>query len=182
MALSDLRDLRARARRAYEVGRLRWALEQAWPVFPLLAVAFALGQPRSVTLAFGSALLFAAGALRWIGGPWARAVPHGMVAGSAPLLLPCLFQGDCSVCLGSVCWSGCLMACVGGGLLAGAWIGACASRLQEGRLAFTLSGAAVAALTGSMGCVLAGMFGIAGMVAGLALTATPFLMVRTREA
>jgi len=62
-----------------------------------------------------------------------------------------------------------LAVAVIGGVASGAIVVYYAAREQEDRTAFVLAGGAVAALAGSLGCVIAGLSGVLAMIVGLAI-------------
>ena len=79
--------LAARARRAYEIGRLRWATRVAWVVLLLIAVSFAAVGGSPVSAATGALLLVTATALRWRGGPSSTAAVRAGLTGMAWMLM-----------------------------------------------------------------------------------------------
>ncbi|HYL06781.1 MAG TPA: hypothetical protein VE075_12120, partial [Thermoanaerobaculia bacterium] len=115
--------LTERARRAYERGRLRWALARGAAAAAVGAVALA-GCPSPAAPAACAAGLGAlvAGCL-WRGGAWARGARLGFFAGLAPCLLPAAARAT-HLCNGSMCFAlpnVCLTAGVLAGLLLG-WL------------------------------------------------------------
>ena len=171
--------LLSRARRAYEAGRLRWALRVA--PFVLLAAGASLvcGRPLALTCWLSCALLPLAVGLGFAGGSAGRAVVPGLLAGSAALALPLLVRTVGNACIGPSCMELCLPACVVGGAIAGAFIAARAAR-QEHEAPFVLAALAVAGLMGSLGCSLGGLAGVAGMLAGALVAGAPVLIAARR--
>jgi hypothetical protein len=169
--------LAVRARRAYEQGRLQSALWRAVPLVPL--VAWTLGWCRYPALAAlcGTALVALTVAFGWRGQTWGRAVAPGLAAGLAPLVLPLLMRGASDVCVGELCCSLCLLACVGGGLVAGLVIGRRAAALPGGRGAFLAAAGALALLAGAPACVFAGVIGLAALALGFAAGMAPPLVL-----
>jgi hypothetical protein len=171
-------NLTARARRAYESGRLRWALARAAAAVAVAAIALvgcpSPGAPTTCALALGAVV---AGCL-WRGGAWARGARLGFAAGLAPCWLPAAARAA-RVCNGSVCLAMptvCLTAGVVAGLLLG-WLGL---RLAgHGDRRFWLAAAIAAVLAGATGCLAAGLAGVGGMALGLlAGAAAPVLAAR----
>jgi hypothetical protein len=176
MAPSEIA-LALRARRAYELGRLRQAA-RALPVVAAMVGCALLGCGRvPTTIALGALLAAAVVALVWWGRAPGRAVRAGLSAGAAPLLVPLVLRPAGQLCVGGVCLPSCALVCVATGLAAGAVVALRAARLVEQRLAFFAAAAAVAALAGSLGCAVAGASGVLGMAAGLAATSLPSLLV-----
>jgi hypothetical protein len=169
--------LLGRARRAYEVGRLRASLPTVALVGPMVGLSILLCGRYAASACSGVALAAVLAAAAWRGQQFARGARAGLVAGLGPLLLPLALS--LHMCAGGVC----LLAptiCIAGGLVGGAAVGVRArGRADAGYLALALS---VAALTGSMGCLIAGASGVLGMAAGMAAGAAPALWWRARAA
>jgi hypothetical protein len=167
--------LAARARRAYEAGRLRAALPAIALAVPMVGLSVVLCDRPSASAACGLALVAVLLAAAWRGRPYARGARAGLVAGLGPLLLP---MATCfHLCAGGVCLLA-PTACVLAGLAGGVAIGVHARhRVPTGPDAggYLLAALTVAALVGSLGCVIAGASGVVGMVVGLALGTAPVL-------
>jgi hypothetical protein len=171
-------DLAVRARRAYERGRLRWALGRAVAATAIAAVALvncpARGGPGLCAVALGLLL----GACLWRGEAWARGAQLGFLAGLAPCLLPAAARAV-HLCGAGACFT--LPAiCLPAGLLAGLMLGWQGTRSKDGRR-FWLAALGVTLLAGSIGCLAAGLGGLAGMVLGVLAGAAGPILVR-REA
>ncbi|TMA20749.1 MAG: hypothetical protein E6J85_09110 [Deltaproteobacteria bacterium] len=158
-------ELYARARRAYELGRAKVA-SKAMGAAAVLALA-------AVTLGRSPAQI---GALAFRGRAAGRAVWPGLLAGGVAMLLPLgvVMGGD--AWLGIDCMRFCVPACVVGGALTGAAIASLAARQDSGESEFLLGGIAVAALTASLGCGLAGGAGLVGMAIGAVVGGAPVLV------
>ena len=61
----------------------------------------------------------------------------------------------------------------GGGLVAGLAVALRAARLERRRAAFLFAGGLIAGVTGSLGCVFAGVVGLLGMAAGVLAGGAP---------
>ncbi|OLC74630.1 MAG: hypothetical protein AUH83_09450 [Deltaproteobacteria bacterium 13_1_40CM_4_68_19] len=174
----DLR-LQARARRAYELGRLLAALRLAPFVLAAAVAAIACGRPFPVTCALALPLLLLSVGLAYAGGPAGRAVVPGLLAGAGALAAPLLMATVGHACFGPACMSLALPACVAGGGLAGVVIARTTVR-RDADLPFVLGALAVAALTGALGCTLAGAAGVLGMLAGVVVAGAPVLVAARR--
>ena len=175
MALTE-NALGARARRAYEWGRLGASIRDTWIVAPIVAVGVLRHSNLWLILAAAVVLWTSSTALSWLGQTWGRAVWPGYLAGAVPLLLPTLTPAQ-SVCwIGGSCWRLCVLLCPVGGVVAGVAVGVLASRQEGHRLSFFAAATLVAAATGAIGCALAGLWGIAGMVAGGLVGAAPIYL------
>ncbi|HZN03570.1 MAG TPA: hypothetical protein VFD06_08260 [Candidatus Polarisedimenticolia bacterium] len=167
----------ARARHAYEGGRLTSAAVRTLALVPLPAVALGCGcQPRTVVIA-GSIFLAAVGFCFWRGGDWRRGAIPGIAAGLVPLLTPAALQAGAHACRVDHCGL-MTIACAAGGLLGGvllAWL-APAPR-SSGGLPFVVA-CVVAGLAGAIGCLAYGAIGLAVMTAGLAAGSLPALALR----
>jgi hypothetical protein len=175
-------DLAARAQRAYETGRLRWAAQIAWVVVTLVAVSFVSVGPSPISAAMGVALLGAATAMRWRGQAWGAGVRSGFLAGLIPFAL--LLSMKCSgyFCTMNGCLLHCTRYCALGGLAAGVLLAMRATRRQERIVEFLLASSIVAALTGLLGCFVGGMTGMFWMAVGeLAATAPAFALQLRRR-
>lgn len=169
--------LEARARRAYELGRARLALPAIALVVGLAAVSLLCCPAPGITLAIAGVLASASAVFLWRGGPVGRAVWPGLLAGALPFTLP-LIAHFTHFCFGGTCL---LLPtlCIGGGMLAGLGIGLWLAR----RSAVSLAAATlITALCGSMGCVLMGGAGVAGMLLGILAGATPVILVARARA
>lgn len=166
-------ELHARARKAYELGRAKIALQAMAGAALLSAVAVALGRPWAQIGPLGAVLLPLCAGLVFRGRASGRAVLPGLVAGGIAMLLPIGVAFAGHAWLGPGCLRFCLPACVVGGAIAGAAIATVAARQPDGESEFLAGGVAVAALAASLGCALAGSAGLAGMAIGAVATGTP---------
>jgi hypothetical protein len=170
---SDTAALRSRARGAYERSRLGLGVRAALPVLPMAALSLLVCERPALTLACGGLLFVLAVALRARGGSYGRALVPGLLAGSAPLILPLVLRASGHCCIGGACWSLCMLGCTLGGLVAGVAIGVAAAMERDQRGAFLLSATLVAGLAGVLGCAMAGASGIAGMALAIAGASIP---------
>ena len=170
-------ELARRARWAYEKGRWVRALPLGGYGVVLVLCAVALrSNVGPGTLALGAlftALLVGYG---WWGGVLGRAVVPGVLGGVMPLLVPPLVVASGHACASSGCRAFCLLACVGGGVLAGVLISRAAPEKERAR--FVLAAGVLATLCGALTCVLYGASGVIGVGLGLALGSTPALVLR----
>jgi len=171
--------LEVRARRAYELGRLRAALRVAPFVLAGAAAAVACGRPAALTGALAGTLLVVCVGVSYAGGPGGRGVVPGLIAGAAPLGMPLLMATLGHACFGPACMSLCLPACVVGGAIAGVVIARSAASREPDRR-FVAAAVAVAALTGALGCTIAGVAGVLGMLAGTVAAGAPVLVAARR--
>jgi hypothetical protein len=180
MAANDLAmTLEARARRAYEWGRLRWSLRPSPLVLAAAAAALACGRPLPSTCALAGLLLPLSVALSFAGGAGGRAVMPGLLAGTVALACPVLMHTVGHVCLGPSCIMLGLPACIAGGAAAGVLIASRAAQEESGGR-FLLAALAVAGLMGALGCSLAGAVGVLGMLAGTVAAGAPTLLALRR--
>jgi hypothetical protein len=170
--------LAARARAAYERGRLRWALGRAAAAAALSAVALIGCPSHAAPAACVAALGVLIAACLWRGGAWAHGARLGFAAGLAPCLLPGAARAA-HVCTARICLgmpATCLAAGVAAGLLLG-WLGPRQRSHGDGR--FWLAAASAVLLAGATGCLAAGLAGLGGMALGLlAGAAAPALAAR----
>ncbi len=156
----------ARARRSYELGRLRSSVRDSWAVIPIAAIGFLNRSQWPFVLAWGVFLFALVTAFSWRGLVWRRALWPGFVAGVFPLLGPSMAPMG-SVCwIAGSCWPVCGLLCVASGFVAGAALGILAAGQTQDRARFILASGLIAGLTGAFGCALAGVAGVLGMIAG----------------
>lgn len=174
--------LAERARSAFERGRLRAALPTVALVAPMVALSIVVCGRDVASLSCGALLAAALLAALWRGEELARGARAGLAAGAGALLLP---MATCfHLCAGGVC----LMApsvCVAAGMLGGAAIGRLARRraaVEPRTGAYVGAALLIAALAGSLGCVIAGVGGVLGMSAGMAAAIGPVLWWPRRAA
>jgi hypothetical protein len=163
----NLEYLRARGLWAYETGRARMASRIALIVIPVAVVCLLEARGREACTCVSVVLLGLAVWLRWRDRRGTEAVTTGLLAGSIPLAaglvlarlgLRCGADGSAALCLGFS---------VLVGLGAGAVIAVREARQRERFWSWFTAGA-VAALAASLGCVRLGVFGVAGVVVGMA--------------
>ena len=171
--------LRLRARRAYELGRLRWSLRPA----PMVAVAFvaavACGRPLDLCCLLGASALLLSVGFSYVGGEAGRAVLPGLAGGALALALPLASRPIGHACMGDACLSLCLPACVLGGAISGAFLAHRAAREERGRV-FLAAAVGLAGVLGALGCTLAGFSGVVGMAGGALVAGTPVLYAARR--
>jgi hypothetical protein len=169
--------LEARARRAYETGRLGWAARRGVLLAPLVGVSFlCCGRPVP-TLACGVLLVLVVVFCLWRGQEHGRGVAPGLLAGGIPLALPILTRASGHLCAAG----GCLLfpsMCAIGGLLGGVALGLLAPRPRDGQAIPFVTACVVAGLAGALGCLLYGLVGLGVMIAGLLAGAAPALVLR----
>jgi len=175
MESPDLKETEHRARRAYEVARLRSAAVAFAPVLLLMTGAALVGHRLGYTFAFGSALFALGVGLLWYGRGAKQAVLPGVAAGLVTLLFA-LCAKQAHGCVGDHCMMFCVPACLTGGAVAGIVVGAVGLRRVRG-LGFWVAASGVALLTGAMGCACVGVPGLIGLALGFAVTTVPALIV-----
>jgi len=172
-------ELRQTARRAYEMGRLRLAGKVAAAALLVGAAAVGLGRPLGMTVALCTALAASIVLIVYRGGTAARAVWPSLAAGTGAMFLPLAIRtAGCSL-FGPECMRFCLPACIAGGAAMGVALAWMARHEETHPREFLLAGAAIAALTASIGCSLIGAGGVIGMaLATVAAGAPVWLAVR----
>jgi len=173
MAQISSHTLQSRARRAFEAGRLKHGAGTALAALPMIALSLlACGKPM-LSLGSGVLLLALAVGLGSRGGVMGRAVVPGLIAGSAPLLLPLLMRTGGHCCVSGACWSWCMLGCIGGGLLAGLTVGFTSIAEREQRGLFLFSATLIAGVGGILGCAVAGAAGMTAMVVAAVAASLP---------
>lgn len=169
-----------RARRRYELGRLRRALLGALPVVLLGAAAVTLGSRPWSAGGFGVAALAAAAVFLWFGREPQRAVLPAMVAGAVPLALA-LCANHWHACGSGGCTSLCVPACTVGGLVAGLAVAGIGLR-RRASLWYWVAASGLTVLEGAMGCSCVGGAGVVGLVAGFSVGLVPAVFRRRASA
>ena len=168
-------DLRARALRSYERGQLRAALALSAWIVPLSALATQCCQRRPEVAAIGVASFALCTYLAWRGGVMRVAVGAGLKCGAVAMAMPLLVTLAGVTCSPEHVDPRVIVFCVAGGLAAGAAVAWRARGLAERQGTFLVVACGIALLLGSMGCMIAGLGGVLGMLAGGVLASTPAL-------
>lgn len=176
----DLLLVERRARRAYELGRLRRAATQATPLLGLVAAALLLGSGRAFDLVVALALLLLGVGYLWRGTLAERALLPGIGAGSIPLVLALLANGPGPGCVHGAALSLCTAACAVGGVLAALRVSEFARGEARRPAAFGLA-MAPAFLLGALGCSCIGFTGVAALAAALLLASVPEVLRWTQR-
>ena len=163
-------------RKRVERGRVVHGLRTGAAVVPMAALSWIACDNPAATVLGGIALLALVTAAVWCGQEPGRATRLGLMAGTPCLLVPVLVRATGHLCGASVCLFY-PAACLGGGVLGGLALGLLARRAGLGPLGLTIAGT-VAWLVGSLGCIMAGVTGIAVLVVGLAFGLAPTLTLR----
>ena len=172
-------ELLARAERAYEIGRLRWALQIGWIVLALVGVSFVCVGVSAISAATGALLLATTTAMRWRGRTFSAAVRSGLLAGLIPFtLLLVLKSGSGVFCALGGCMEHCIRYCGIGGLTAGLLLAVRARSHEDHLVGFLVASGVVAALTGILGCFVGGLTGMVWMIAGELLATVPVFAVQ----
>jgi len=132
-------ELRQAARRAYELGRVRFGAKLAAAALVVGAAAVGLGRPVGISVALSIALGALVGLFAFRGGAAGRAVWPALAAGTAAMFFPLAIRtAGCSL-FGPQCMRFCLHACVAGGVA----MGAAAQTDLKTSLAFAFPGLAI---------------------------------------
>lgn len=175
MATAEL-TLEHRVRRAYELGRVLLGLRRAAIVAPMTALSLLACERPGATWVAASLLATAVVILEWRGLAFARGARVGLLAGIPPLLLPLLVRATFHVCNASFClpYAG---VCLAAGVVGGGFMGLSAVRRGVGGSGVAAAGL-VASLAGTLGCLVAGVGGVVGLIIGLGLGAVPLIVLR----
>jgi hypothetical protein len=175
----DSKQAEAKARRSYERGRVRHALVLSSPLLALVALVAWLEPRPTFVLGIGASLFVSGAVLLWRGRQLGTGALAGVLAGLVPLAFGLCVRAYQAWCHDGMFMPGCVAACAVGGIVAGAWIAHVTARRPSGSVAFVVSAAGVALLTGALGCSCVGPVGIAGMLVGLLV---PLSRVMFRQA
>ncbi len=172
----DLTKLEATARGRYERSRLRWSLAGAAPMLLVIAAATWLGRQPSSSAFFGGLLFVTGVVLLWRGRDIRRAFWPGVLAGLLPLVLSLAANAGHGCAMGH-CSTWCIPACSAGGVGAGLFVAATATKLKLG-WDFWVGASLMSVLTGAMGCACVGASGVLALVVGFALGLSPQLVFK----
>lgn len=169
--------LREKAKRVYELARLRHALALSIPVLLVGVMVALLVHEVSLPLIVGLLLYISSVVLLWWGRVPGRSVLPGVVYGLLPLTGSVIAKLHQHVCMGFDCFSTCMLYCMSGGVVAGLLVARLALR-SDSPLAVFFSAASTALLTGAIGGSCVGVHGIVGMAIGIGIGAVPLAMRR----
>ena len=170
----DSLELQRRARRAYELGRLRRAAWAWLPVSPVLVVAALMGHPSTV-VSIAVPLVLICVACSYRGRGLERAITPGAVAGLLPAVVAMGTMRHFG-CVSASCVELCAPLCAATGLVVGAWLGAKTAARESASV--TVASLAIAGLTASLGCAPMGVGTLLGAVVGMAVGLVPIWVVR----
>ncbi len=168
----DVALVERRARRAYEVGRIRYALAASAPLLAVVALALWFGSRSTFDFAAAAVLVAIGLVYRWRGTMAERALLPGLGAGSIPLVLALVANGSSAGCHQGDALSLCTIACAVGGVLAALRITEFAHSEEHTPGAFGLA-MIPTFLMGSLGCGCAGFSGVLFLAGALLLTSVP---------
>ena len=174
MATTSERALARRGRWMYELGRARWASRVLIVVVLLLILARIIGRPMPLVIALGGLLGVGGFAAAMLHERYARAFRIGVIAGIPAFLLPLLVRA-LHLVPPAVGVDPCVPASFLSGILAG-WAISRLSLDEQHRLAFWTVAIVTTALTGSLGCSVAGGGGVLGMIAGVVTGSAPVVL------
>ena len=163
-----------RARWMYELGRARWAARTLLLVLPLLVVALWIGRPARLVGGLGGLVAVAGFGLAMLHDRYARAVQTGVLAGIPAFVLPLLIQAMHFHPLRDE-MDPCVPASFLSGVLAGWVVSRRAAEEQHQRIFWAVA-VVTTALTGSLGCSVAGGGGVLGMIAGVVAGSAPVVL------
>jgi hypothetical protein len=167
--------LQRRGRWLYELGRARLAARILLLILPLGIAAELIGRPRELVFGLGGALAVLAFGLAMRHDRYARAARIGILAGLPAFALPLLIRSLGIVRLGEAALDPCLPASFLSGVLAGVVVSMRAVDEKQ-HLSFWLAAVATTALTGTLGCSVAGSAGVLGLMAGVVAGTTPVVL------
>jgi hypothetical protein len=158
--------LEAAARKAYERGRRRLAGRAALLVLPVAMALPLLSTEVRVAALSGILLVATTFVFALLGGLHFRALVPGIASGGVAWLLPSLPRCAAGMCPLGTCLALCMGGAFLGGLVAGLVLAGRAQKETSGQGIFLASAAWVALLLGASGCIVAGGWGIVGLLVG----------------
>ena len=158
-------DFLRRARRAYELGRLRVACRVLPLVTLVAAMTAVVGEPRRAVALAGLLSVIGVG-LRWWGGAAGRAVMPGVTVGST-VMLALLAIRDCGVACEATPSYG--LMCVGAGLGTGAILWRALQGESNELAPSAVWAASIAGATTALGCAPFGLGASLGVAAAVVI-------------
>lgn len=176
MDSAPVSDLSRRARRSYELGRLRVACRVLWLVAAVMAVAAWTGEPRPA-LALGGLLAIVSVGLRWWGGTAGRAVIPGLLGGAAVMLALRMVQGCGVACESNPAYG---LLCAGAGLTAGVVLLRSVQSEPTELGSSAVWAASIAGVTAALGCTAFGLGASLGIAAAVVIGGIGVTVLATR--
>jgi len=158
----------------YELGRARWASRVLILVGLLLILARLIGRPMPLVVSLGGLLAVGGFGAAMLHDRYARAFRTGVIAGIPAFLLPLLIRA-LDLFPPTVGVDPCVPASFLSGIAAG-WAVSRLSLDEQHRLAFWTVAVVTTALTGSLGCSVAGGGGVLGMIGGVVAGSAPVVL------
>ncbi len=158
-------DLIRRARRAYELGRLRVACRVLVLVAAVTVMTGVVGGPRRAAVLAGLLSVVGVG-LRWWGGPAGRGVVPGIVGGSTVMLALVMLRDYGVACETTPSYG---VMCVGAGLGAGAILWRSLPRESNELAPSAVWAASIAGATTALGCAPFGLGASLGVAAAVVI-------------
>ena len=163
-----------RARRAYELGRLKHAALRSSVALLLTGISVTVCQESVWSLAIGGGLFALATGLIWRGGVATRAARAGLNAGMLAFAVPIFmfhgfFDAHCGI-------ETILIVNAIAGFGAGILLSIQSARLRGRRNAFLLGAGPVVLLSGTLGCLFFGPIGVASMALGYLASTAPVMV------
>lgn len=163
-----------RARRTYELSRLKHAALKSSVALVLTAISIAVCQESTWSLAIGGGLFALATGLIWRGGVATRAARAGLKAGTLAFAVPIfIFHGffDTRCGIETI-----LIVNAIAGVGAGILLSIQSARLEGRRNTFLLGAGPVVLLSGTLGCLFFGPIGVASMAVGYLASTAPVMV------
>ena len=173
---SDVNQIERRVHRAYERGRLRWALVGAAIVLGVSVIGLLTAERTSIFYVIAGALSLLSGVYIWRGGDAGNALLPGLAAGLAPLVLSAVLLDCRSECSG-ICMRHCILVCAAGATAAGL-IASFLTRRHPRRWKAWLFAVALVPASGLLGCPHVGYGQLGGLLLGLLVSRVFAVAVR----
>jgi len=159
--------IKQRAKRAYEIARIRMASRFGLIVIPLIMLSCLTCGSDAFPLTFGAILLSIVVLFKWRGLDYGKAVMPGLVAGGVAFAIPLIMH-----LLGICCQNNLeVIFCIASGLVGGTILGKLISTQANNRLKVLALALLISGLTASLGCVSLGMSAVSGLLLSLAVSA-----------
>ncbi|MFN8943713.1 MAG: hypothetical protein ACK5WZ_03720 [Pseudobdellovibrionaceae bacterium] len=163
--------IKMKARRVYEIGRIRSASQFILFVLPVIIISFVTCVSPFLPILMGSLLASVIFLMKWRGEEYGFAAGSGFKAGLIAFIIPLLLH------LFDICCEGNLevLFCVLSGALGGAILGIQVSKsTRPHKYRALLFAVGISGLTAALGCLSLGVGAVAGLFGALLITAVSF--------
>ncbi len=159
--------IKAQAKKAYEMSRLKMAAAFGLIVLPLTILSCITCGSDTLPLIVGTVLLFSVVIFKWRGLEYGKSVTSGLIAGGVAFSIPLVMH------LLEICCRNNLevVFCVASGIIGGILLGRLMRFENKNRLKILVFSLFIAGLTSTLGCASLGVSALVGLLASMGISA-----------